>query len=61
MSKENEEEEKEEECPAGCEQALYEKVKQDDDQCTPTKHLPPPLHHSSRPIAAYTGTATPPQ
>jgi len=31
----------------------------DDDQFTPTKHLTPPPHHSSRPAAAHTDTETP--
>ena len=32
-----------------------------DNKCTPTKHLIPPPHHSSRPAAAHTDTETPPQ
>jgi len=31
----------------------------DDDKFTPTKHLTPPPHHSSRPAAAHTDTETP--
>jgi len=31
----------------------------DDDQFTPTKHLKPPPHHSSRLAAAHTDTETP--
>ena len=30
-----------------------------DDKFTPTKHLTPPPHHSSRPAAAHTDTETP--
>jgi len=30
-----------------------------DDKSTPTKHLTPPPHHSSRPAAAHTDTETP--
>ena len=30
----------------------------DDDKFTPTKHLTPPPHHSSRPAAAHTETET---
>jgi len=33
----------------------------DDDKFTLTKHLTPPIHHSSRPAAAYTGMETPVQ
>ena len=32
---------------------------EDDDLFTPTKHLTPPPHHSSRPAAAHTDTETP--
>ena len=31
----------------------------DDDKFTPTKHITPPPHHSSRPAVAHTGTETP--
>jgi len=34
-------------------------VLDDDDKFTPTKHLTPPPHHSSRPAAAHTETETP--
>jgi len=30
----------------------------DDDKFTPTKHLTPPPHHSSRPASAHTDTET---
>jgi len=33
-------------------------VVRDDDKFTPTKHLTPPPHHSSRPAAAHTDTET---
>jgi len=36
-----------------------ETITQDDDKFTPTKHLTPPPHHSSRPAAAHTDTETP--
>jgi len=34
-------------------------VNDDDDKFTPTKHLTPPPHNSSRPAAAHTDTETP--
>jgi len=39
--------------------ANYASLEDDDDKFTPTKHLTPPPHHSSRPAAAHTDTETP--
>ena len=38
---------------------IYIHISRGGDKFTPTKHLTPPPHHSSRPAAAYTDTETP--